>query len=62
MKTFPIAVIVERQQIESRWADEKWEVVGVVPAFDAPVEDSVPRRILFGSVSTSRTKDWSIFS
>ena len=45
MKTFPIAVIVERQQIENRWVDEKWEVVGVVPAFDAPVEDSTPRRI-----------------
>ena len=45
MKTFPIAVIVERQQIESRWADEKWEVVGVVPAFDTPAEGSAPRRI-----------------
>lgn len=45
MKTFPIAVIIERQQLENRWASEKWEVVGIVPAFGAPPEDSVPRRI-----------------
>jgi hypothetical protein len=45
MKTFPIAVIVERQQIENRWVSEKWEVVGVVPAFDAPEEEIAPRRI-----------------
>ena len=45
MKIFPIAVIIERQQIESRWVSEKWEVVGVVPAFDEVQEDSGPRRI-----------------
>jgi len=45
MKTFPIAVIIEREQIENRWASEKWEVVGVVPAFDALSEDIAPRRI-----------------
>ena len=45
MKTFPIAVIVERQQIDNRWVNEKWEVVGIVPAFDVSVEDTGPRRI-----------------
>jgi hypothetical protein len=45
MKTFPIAVIIERQQIENRWVNEKWEVVGVVPAFDLPTESSELRRI-----------------
>jgi hypothetical protein len=45
MKNFPIAVIIERQQLENRWIAEKWEVVGVVPAFDTPALDNVPRRI-----------------
>ncbi|NMG74620.1 DUF3305 domain-containing protein [Aromatoleum diolicum] len=33
MYTFPIAVIMERRRLQSRWADEAWEAVGVVPAF-----------------------------
>lgn len=48
MKTFPIAVIVERQQIDNRWVSEKWEVVGIVPDFDSPPGDPgllAPRRI-----------------
>jgi hypothetical protein len=45
MKTFPIAVIIERQQLDNRWVSEKWEVVGIVPAFDSPSDDSTPRRI-----------------
>jgi len=36
MDRFPIAVIVERRRLDNRWADEAWEAVGVVPAFDDP--------------------------
>lgn len=45
MKIFPIAVIIERRQLENRWVSDQWEVVGVVPAFDMPADDSTPRRI-----------------
>lgn len=48
MKQFPIAVIVERVQIDNRWVSEKWEVVGIVPAFDTDPGDPAscaPRRI-----------------
>jgi hypothetical protein len=31
---FPIAVIMERRRLDNRWADEAWQAVGVVPAFD----------------------------
>jgi len=29
---FPVAVIMERRRLHSRWADEAWQAVGVVPA------------------------------
>ena len=32
---FPIAVIIEKACLENRWASEKWEAIGVIPAFDA---------------------------
>lgn len=45
MKQFPIAVIMEKRRLESRWASEKWEAIGVVPAFDTP-SDAPARRIV----------------
>ena len=33
MDRFPVAVIMDRRRLQSRWADEAWEAVGVVPAF-----------------------------
>ena len=44
MKQFPVAVILEKIQLDNRWVSEKWEAIGVVPAFDAPV-DAPARRI-----------------
>jgi hypothetical protein len=44
MKNFPIAVVIEKARLENRWASEKWEAIGVIPAFDAAV-DAPPRRI-----------------
>ncbi|WP_153130002.1 DUF3305 domain-containing protein [Dechloromonas hortensis] len=44
MKQFPVAVIIEKKQLDNRWVSEKWEAIGVVPAFDAPV-DAPPRQI-----------------
>lgn len=35
MKQFPVAVVVEKQLLDNPWVDEQWEVIGVVPAFDA---------------------------
>jgi hypothetical protein len=43
MKEFPIAVIIERAFLDNRWASEKWEAIGVVPAFDAPADAPVRR-------------------
>ena len=37
MKNFPIAVVIEKARLENRWASEKWEAIGVIPAFDAAV-------------------------
>jgi hypothetical protein len=53
MKQFPVAVIIEKLQLDNRWASEKWEAIGVVPAFDAAPQgdflrgavDLPPRRI-----------------
>ena len=44
MKQFPVAVIIEKTRLDNRWVSEKWEAIGVVPAFDAAV-DLEPRRI-----------------
>ena len=44
MKQFPVAVILEKIQLDNRWVSEKWEAIGVVPAFDAAV-DAPARRI-----------------
>lgn len=43
MKQFPIAVIIERRKVDNRWISEKWEAVGIVPAFEAG--DPAPRQI-----------------
>ena len=44
MKQFPVAVIIEKQQIDNRWVSEKWEAIGVVPAFGAE-PDAPPKQI-----------------
>lgn len=44
MKSFPIAVIMERRRLDNPWIDTAWEAVGVVPAFDDA--DPAPRRIV----------------
>ena len=44
MKTFPIAVIMERRRLDNPWVDAAWEAVGVVPAFDD--QDPAPRQIV----------------
>ncbi|MBP5996844.1 MAG: DUF3305 domain-containing protein [Azonexus sp.] len=44
MKQFPVAVILEKIRLDNRWVSERWEAIGVVPAFDAPV-DAPARRI-----------------
>ena len=44
MKQFPVAVILEKIRLDNRWVSEKWEAIGVVPAFDAAV-DAPARRI-----------------
>ncbi len=45
MKAFPVSVVIEKVRLDNRWASEKWEAIGVVPAFDAEVDAPV-RRIL----------------
>jgi hypothetical protein len=44
MKHFPVAVIIEKVRLDNRWVSEKWEAIGVVPAFDAAA-DAPPRQI-----------------
>lgn len=44
MKQFPVAVIIEKTSLDNRWVSEKWEAIGVVPAFETPA-DSSPRKI-----------------
>lgn len=46
MKQFPVAVIMEKTRLDNRWVSEKWEAIGVVPAFDAAVD--APIRQIFG--------------
>ncbi|PKO94459.1 MAG: DUF3305 domain-containing protein [Betaproteobacteria bacterium HGW-Betaproteobacteria-10] len=47
MKRFSVAVIVEKTRLENRWANEKWEAIGVVPAFDAAAD--VPPKQIFAN-------------
>jgi hypothetical protein len=65
MNQFSVAVIIEKVHLDNRWASERWEVVGVVPAFDGAV-DAPPRRIfaddereqfLFGPFSLELFRD-----
>ena len=46
MKHFPIAVIIEKTRLDNRWVSERWEAIGVIPAFAADPADSAPRRIV----------------
>lgn len=46
MKQFPVAVIMEKLRLDNRWVSEKWEAIGVVPAFGADPGASAPRRIV----------------
>ena len=46
MKQFPVAVIIEKRYLDNRWVSEKWEAIGVVPAFDADPAAAAPRRIV----------------
>lgn len=46
MKQFPVAVIMEKTRLDNRWVSEKWEAIGVVPAFDADPAASGPRRLV----------------
>lgn len=46
MKHFPVAVIMEKVRLDNRWISEKWEAIGVVPAFDADPNGAAPRRIV----------------
>ena len=43
MKQFPVAVIIEKRYLDNRWVSEKWEAIGVVPAFDAVVDAPAKR-------------------
>ena len=43
-RSYPLAVIMERTALTSRWASEKWEAKGVVQ--DASAPGSTPRRIV----------------
>lgn len=44
MKHFPISVIIEKTRLDNRWVSEKWEAIGVVPAFAAEL-DGAPKQI-----------------
>lgn len=41
MKQFPVAVIIEKTRLDNRWVSEKWEAIGVVPAFDTAADAPV---------------------
>lgn len=47
MEQFPLAIIVERRRIENRWINEKWEIVGVVPALPDPADVAPQPRQIF---------------
>ncbi len=52
MKQFPVAVIVEKARLENRWISEKWEAIGVVPAFEMPVD--APAKSIFADEQRER--------
>lgn len=52
MKHFPVAVIIEKQRLDNRWVSEKWEAIGVVPAFEA--EHGAPPQQIFGDEQRTR--------
>lgn len=43
MDSFPVAVIIERLALHDRWDSEHWEVVGVLPDFDATLPAAAQR-------------------
>jgi hypothetical protein len=47
---FPVAVIMQRIPLASRWADERWEAVAVEPCDDAPPAQT----LLSGAAATTR--------
>lgn len=65
MKRFPVAVIVEKLRLDNRWVGEKWEAIGVVPAFamdlDAPMQrifaDPQREHFLFGRFDLALYRD-----
>ena len=46
MKHFPVAVIIEKTRLDNRWVSERWEAIGVIPAFAADPVNFAPRRIV----------------
>ena len=46
MKQFPVAVVMEKTRVDNRWVSEKWEAIGVVPAFAADPAAGAPRRLV----------------
>jgi hypothetical protein len=52
MKQFPVAVIIEKTLLDNRWVSEKWEAIGVVPAFETPAD--VPTRQIFADARRTR--------
>jgi hypothetical protein len=65
MKQFPVAVIIEKTLLDNRWVSEKWEAIGVVPAFEAELEaapkqifsDAERQRYLIGSFNLELFRD-----
>jgi len=51
MKHFPVAVIIEKQRLDNRWVSEKWEAIGVVPAFEA-AHGTPPQQIFSDELRT----------
>ncbi len=52
MKQFPVAVILEKIHLDNPWASEKWEAIGVVPAFEASAD--APARQIFADENRER--------
>lgn len=52
MKHFPISVIIEKKLLDNPWVSEKWEAIGVVPAFEA--EADTPAKQIFSDAQCER--------
>lgn len=52
MKQFPVAVIIEKIRLDNRWVSEKWEAIGVVPAFDTAPD--APAQSIFADADRER--------